>query len=150
MEEAVHSPRLVRFGTFEVDLPAGELRKGGVKLKLTGQPFQVLTILLERPGEVVTREELQKRLWPDTFVDVDHNLNTAINKIREVLGDSAESPRFVETLPRRGYRFIAPVDVRRALCPHSKRAHKGYPYGRRLMVERRFANRGYKGTGYSA
>jgi Tol biopolymer transport system component/DNA-binding winged helix-turn-helix (wHTH) protein len=80
------------------------------KLKLTGQPFQVLTILLEQPGEVVTREELQKRLWPDTFVDVDHNLNSAINKIREVLGDSAESPRFVETLPRRGYRFVAPVD----------------------------------------
>ena len=117
MEEAVHSPRLVRFGTFEVDLPAGELRKGGVKVKLTGQPFQVLTILLERPGEVVTREELQKRLWPDTFVDVDHNLNTAINKIREVLGDSAESPRFVETLPRRGYRFIAPVDVGAGLVP---------------------------------
>ena len=110
MGEAVHSPRLVRFGTFEVDLPAGELRKSGVKLRLTGQPFQVLTILLERPGEVVTREELQKRLWPDTFVDVDHNLNTAINKIREVLGDSAESPRFVETLPRRGYRFVAPVE----------------------------------------
>ena len=110
MEEAVHSPRLVRFGTFEVDLPAGELRKSGVKLKLTGQPFQVLAILLEHPGEVVTREELQKRLWPDTFVDVDHNLNTAINKIREVLGDSAESPRFVETLPRRGYRFVAPVE----------------------------------------
>jgi len=110
VEEAVHSPRLVRFGTFEVDLPAGELRKGGVKLKLTGQPFQVLSILLERPGQVVTRQELQKRLWPDTFVDVDHNLNTAINRIREVLGDSAESPRFVETLPRRGYRFVAPVE----------------------------------------
>ncbi len=100
---------MVRFATFEVDLQAGELRKGGVKLKLTGQPFQVLTILLEQPGEVVPRDELQKRLWPDTFVDVDHNLNTAINKIREVLGDSAESPRFVETLPRRGYRFIPPV-----------------------------------------
>jgi Tol biopolymer transport system component/DNA-binding winged helix-turn-helix (wHTH) protein len=111
VEETVHSRRLVRFGAFEVDLHAGELRKDGLKLKLTGQPFQVLVILLERPGEVVTREELQKRLWPDTFVDVDHNLNTAINKIREVLGDSAESPRFVETLPRRGYRFIAPVDV---------------------------------------
>jgi Tol biopolymer transport system component/DNA-binding winged helix-turn-helix (wHTH) protein len=110
VEEAVHSPRLVRFGTFEVDLPAGEVRKGGVKLKLTGQPFQVLAILLERPGEVVTREELQKRLWPDTFVDVDHNLNTAINKIREVLGDSAESPRFIETLPRRGYRFVGEVE----------------------------------------
>ena len=110
MEKDVHSPRFIRFGTFELDLQSGELRKGGVKLKLSGQPFQVLTILLERPGDVVTREELQKRLWPDTFVDVDHNLNAAINKIREVLGDSAESPGFVETLPRRGYRFIAPVD----------------------------------------
>jgi len=108
--EAVASPRLVRFATFEVDLQAGELRKAGVKLKLTGQPFQVLVILLERPGEVVTREELQKRLWPDTFVDVDHNLNTAINKIREVLSDSAENPRFVETLPRKGYRFIEAVN----------------------------------------
>ena len=110
VEEAVHSPRLVRFGTFEVDLPAGEVRKGGVKLKLTGQPFQVLAILIEHPRQVVTREELQKRLWPDTFVDVDHNLNTAINKIREVLGDSADSPRFVETLPRRGYRFIGELE----------------------------------------
>jgi DNA-binding winged helix-turn-helix (wHTH) protein len=108
--EAVHSRRFVRFGGYEVDLPAGESKKCGVRLKLSGQPFQVLAILLEQPGEVVTGEELQKRLWPDTFVDVDHNLNTAINKIREVLGDSAESPRFVETLPRRGYRFIAPVD----------------------------------------
>ena len=109
MEPAVPSPRLFRFETFDVDVRTGELRKAGVKLKLPGQPFQVLAILLESPGEVVTREELQKRLWPDTFVDVDHNLNTAINKIREVLGDSAESPRFVETLPRRGYRFIGPV-----------------------------------------
>ena len=109
MEPAVPSPRLVRFETFEVDLRAGELRKAGVRVKLPGQPFQVLAILLESPGEVVTREELEKRLWPDTFVDVDHNLNTAINKIREVLGDSAESPRFVETLPRRGYRFIGPL-----------------------------------------
>jgi hypothetical protein len=78
VEETAHSLRLVRFGTFEVDLQAGELRKNGLKLKLSGQPFQVLAILLEHPGEVVTREELQKRLWPDTFVDVDHNLNTAI------------------------------------------------------------------------
>jgi Tol biopolymer transport system component/DNA-binding winged helix-turn-helix (wHTH) protein len=102
--------RLVRFGDFEADLRSGELRSGGVKLKFGGQPFQVLTILLEQPGEVVTREELRKRLWPDTFVDVDHNLNTAINKIREVLGDSAENPRFVETLPRRGYRFIGELE----------------------------------------
>jgi Tol biopolymer transport system component/DNA-binding winged helix-turn-helix (wHTH) protein len=110
VEKTIRAARLVRFGAFEVDVRSGELRKDGAKLKLTGQPFQVLTILLEQPGEVVTREELQKRLWPDTFVDVDHNLNTAINKIREVLGDSAETPRFIETLPRRGYRFIATVD----------------------------------------
>jgi Tol biopolymer transport system component/DNA-binding winged helix-turn-helix (wHTH) protein len=110
MAEVESQRRLLRFGDFEVDLRTGELRKAGVKLKFGGQPFQVLTILLERPGEVVTREELQKRLWPDTFVDVDHNLNTAINKIREVLGDSAESPRYVETLPRRGYRFIGEVE----------------------------------------
>jgi DNA-binding winged helix-turn-helix (wHTH) protein len=106
----VGTSQVIRFATFEVDLQAQELRKGGLRLKLSGQPFQVLAILLERPGTVVTREELQKRLWPDTFVDVDHNLNTAINKIREALGDSSENPRFVETLPRRGYRFIAPVD----------------------------------------
>jgi cholera toxin transcriptional activator len=102
--------RLVRFGVFELDLSAGELRKSGVKLRLQGQPFQVLTLLLERSGEVVTREELQQKLWPsDTFVDFDHSLNTAINKVREALGDSASSPRYVETLARRGYRFIAPV-----------------------------------------
>ena len=106
MAEVERQLRPLRFDDFEVDPRSGELRKAGVKLKFGGQPFQVLCILLEQPGEVVTREELQKRLWPDTFVDVDHNLNTAINKIREVLGDSAESPRYVETLPRRGYRFI--------------------------------------------
>ncbi len=112
MVESLHSPRSISFGIFEVDILAGELRKAGLKLKLTGQPLQVLAILLERPGDVVTREELQKRLWPDTFVDIDHNLNTAINKIREALGDSAESPRWIETLPRRGYRFIGPVENR--------------------------------------
>src|SRR5246127_2986939 len=117
MAETARQLRLVRFGDFEVDLRSEELRKAGVKLKFGGQPFQVLTILLQQPGDVVTREELQKRLWPDTFVDVDHNLNTAINKIREILGDSAERPRFVETLPRRGYRFIAPVDVGTGLVP---------------------------------
>src|SRR5215472_3489334 len=110
MSETQSPPRLVRFGAFEADLRTGELRKNGVKLKFSGQPFQVLAILLERPGEVATREELQKRLWPDTFVDVERNLNTAVNKIREVLGDSAESPQFVETLPRRGYRFIGVVE----------------------------------------
>jgi DNA-binding winged helix-turn-helix (wHTH) protein len=130
MADVEHQLRLVRFGNYEVDLRSGELRKAGVKQKFGGQPFQVLSILLERPGEVVTREELQKRLWPDTFVDADHNLNTAINKIREVLGDSAESPRFVETLPRRGYRFVgeleAPVQPVVAVEPdrgwHSRRA----------------------------
>lgn len=102
--------RIFRFGVFELDLNAGELRKSGVKLRLQGQPFQVLSVLLDRAGEVVSREELQQKLWPaDTFVDFDHSLNTAINKVREVLGDSASSPRFVETLARRGYRFIAPV-----------------------------------------
>src|ERR1700757_2165109 len=110
MPNQVGTSQVIRFATFEVDLQAQELRKAGLRLKLTGQPFQVLAILLEQPGVVVTREELQKRLWPDTFVDVDHNLNTAINKIREVLGDSAENPRFVETLPRRGYRFIGEVE----------------------------------------
>lgn len=110
MQDTVNSPQRVRFGAFEVDLRAGELRKSGRKIKLTGQPFAVLAILLEHPGEVVGRDELQKRLWPDTFVDVDHNLNTAINKIREALNDSSEHPQFVETLPRRGYRFVAPVE----------------------------------------
>jgi len=128
----VQVPSPIRFGAFEVDLRAGELRKNGIRLKLSGQPFQVLAILLERPGEVVTREELQKRLWPDTFVDFEHNLNTAINKIREVLGDSAESPRFVETVPRRGYRFVAPVNgvaispnVERAQSPELKQVSQG-------------------------
>src|SRR5215813_3967919 len=109
MPNQVGASQVIRFATFEVDLHAQELRKGGLRLKLTGQPFQVLAILLEQPGVVVTREELQKRLWPDTFVDVDHNLNTAINKIREALGDSSENPRFIETIPRRGYRFIGEI-----------------------------------------
>jgi Tol biopolymer transport system component/DNA-binding winged helix-turn-helix (wHTH) protein len=104
------SRRIIRFGAFEADMQTGELRKNGQKLKLSGQPFQVLAILLERPGDVVTRKEFQNRLWPDTFVDFEDNLNTAVNKIREALGDSAEHPRFVETLPRRGYRFIETVE----------------------------------------
>jgi cholera toxin transcriptional activator len=101
---------IARFGVFELDFRAGELRKNGARLRLQEQPFQVLAVLLERAGDVVTREELRQKLWPsDTFVDFDHSLNTAINKVREVLGDSASSPRYVETLARRGYRFIAPV-----------------------------------------
>jgi TolB-like protein/DNA-binding winged helix-turn-helix (wHTH) protein len=102
--------RTVRFGVFEVDLRAGELRKSGLRIKLQEKPFQILGALLERAGEIVTREELQKRLWPgDTFVDFDHSLGTAVGKLRQALGDSAQNPRFVETLGGRGYRFIAPV-----------------------------------------
>jgi DNA-binding winged helix-turn-helix (wHTH) protein/Tol biopolymer transport system component len=105
------SPEILRFGTFEVDLRSGELHKRGVRIKLQEQPFQVLTILLKRPGVVVTREELRSAIWQsDTFVDFDNGLNTSINKLREALGDSADNPRFIETLPRRGYRFIAPVN----------------------------------------
>ena len=100
----------VRFGVFEANLASAELRKNGQKIKLQEQPFQVLTILLENPGEVVTREQFRDTLWPaDTFVDFDHGLNAAIKRLRDALGDSADSPRFVETLARRGYRFIAPV-----------------------------------------
>src|ERR1022692_750995 len=102
---------LLRFGVFEVDLAAGELRKNGARIRLQEQPFQVLTLLLQNAGQVVTRDDLREKIWPaDTFVDFDHSLNTAVNKIREALGDSASSPRFVETLARRGYRFVAPVD----------------------------------------
>jgi TolB-like protein/DNA-binding winged helix-turn-helix (wHTH) protein/Tfp pilus assembly protein PilF len=103
--------RQARFGPFEVDFRAGELHKNGRKIRLQDQPLQVLALLLEQPGEVVTREELQQKLWPmDTFVDFDHGLNNAINKLRDALNDSAEAPRFIETLPRRGYRFVAGVD----------------------------------------
>ena len=104
--------RILRFGVFEVDLSAGELRKSGMRIKLQGQPLEVLGMLLQRPGEVIAREELRQKLWPtDTFVDFDHGVNTAINRLREALGDSAETPRFVETVPRRGYRFIGAVNA---------------------------------------
>ena len=111
MHNGQRSAQIVRFGLFEADLQTGELRKNGVKVPLQGQPFQVCAILLSRSGELVSREELRQEVWPeDTFVDFDHALNTAITKIRLALGDQADNPRFVETLPRRGYRFIAPVD----------------------------------------
>jgi len=111
-------PRIVRFGTFEADLATRELRKSGVRIKLHGQPFEVLALLLERPGEAVPREELRQRLWStDTFVDFDAGVNTAINRLREALNDSAENPRFIETLPRRGYRFIAPVEAENSEQP---------------------------------
>ena len=101
----------LRFGVFEADLGAGELSKLGRRVRLQEQPFQLLSILLRRPGELVTREELQASLWPQTTVDYDHGLNKAVSKIREALGDSAESPRFVETVARRGYRFLADVAI---------------------------------------
>jgi DNA-binding winged helix-turn-helix (wHTH) protein len=103
-------PPHLRFSVFEVDLRTGELRKQGLKVKLQGQPFQVLVMLLERPGELVTREEIREKLWPgDTFIDFEQSVNTSIKRLREVLGDDAAAPRFIETLPRHGYRFIAPV-----------------------------------------
>lgn len=106
-----YQPRVVRFSVFEVDLRAGELRRNGVKVKLQNQPFQILAMLLERPGEIITRDEMRSRLWPaETFVDFDHGLNSAIRRLRDALGDSAESPTFVETLGRRGYRFVFPVE----------------------------------------
>jgi len=113
---------VVHFGPFEADFRAGELRKHGVKLKLVGQPFEVLAMLLECPGQLVTREELRGRLWPtDTFVDFDHGLNAAVNKLRDALSDSAEKPNYVETLPRRGYRFISAVGL------HDSQNFRGEP-----------------------
>lgn len=109
MQDGKNPPRRLRFGVFEVDLRAHELTKRGLRLRLQDQPFQVLAILLEKPGELVTREELRSKLWGQTVVDFDHGLNKAINKIRDALGDSAENPRFVETVARRGYRFLADV-----------------------------------------
>jgi DNA-binding winged helix-turn-helix (wHTH) protein len=108
------SARRFRFGVFEADAQTGELRRQGVRVKLNSQPFQMLLLLLERPGELVTREDISRRLWPEgTFVDYEHGVNSAVNRIREALGDTAGSPRFVETLARRGYRFVAPVE---SLC----------------------------------
>ncbi len=105
------SARRYRFGAFEADASTGELRRQGIRIRLNSQPFQVLLMLLEHPGEVLTREEISRALWSDgTFVDYDHGVNSAVNRIREALGDAASSPRFVETLARRGYRFVAPVE----------------------------------------
>ena len=121
-ENPIHD--VIRFGIFEADLRAGELRRNGIKVRLQEQPFQVLAMLLERPGELVTREELRSRLWPaDTFVDFDHGLNAAVKRLRDTLGDSAENPRFIETLARRGYRLLGSVNgaARATLpVPHSR------------------------------
>jgi DNA-binding winged helix-turn-helix (wHTH) protein len=106
------SSSVVRFGAFEVNFRSGEFRKSGIRLKLPGQPLQVLELLLEQPGAVITRAELRHRLWPaDTFVDFDNALNTAVNKLRDALNDTAANPRFIETLPRRGYRFLFPIEI---------------------------------------
>src|SRR3954470_23177127 len=112
MPEFTSSVRAIRFGVFEVDLRAGELRKKGIRIKLQEQPFLLLVTLLNQPGQIISREELRRALWPDgTFIDFDHGLGSAINRLREALGDSASSPRFVETVPRRGFRFIAPIET---------------------------------------
>jgi TolB-like protein/DNA-binding winged helix-turn-helix (wHTH) protein/Tfp pilus assembly protein PilF len=114
----------MRFGAFEIDFKAFELRKHGLRLKLSEQPFQILALLLEKPGEVVTRDEIRNRLWPgDTFVDFDHGLNNAVMRLREVLGDSSDKPRFIETLPRRGYRFIAPIGETNGAAPGARPGH---------------------------
>src|SRR5438105_4190980 len=111
METAFKARGVIHFGEFELAAAAGNLYRNGTKLKLQDQPLQILQILLRRPGEVVTREELQQKIWPsDTFVDFDHGINNAIKRLREALGDAAETPRYVETLPRRGYRFIGKIE----------------------------------------
>jgi cholera toxin transcriptional activator len=120
MQEPTGANGPIRFAAFEADVSSGELRKHGLRIKLPDQSFQLLAMLLERPRQIVTREEFHKKLWPgDTFVDFDHGLNNAMNRLREALGDTAESPRFVETLPRRGYRFVANVDG--AVIPEASR-----------------------------
>lgn len=118
MNDAQSATVVVRFGNFEVNLHSRELRKHGMRIRLEEKPFQILEMLLARAGHVVTRRTLRERLWPDTYVGYEHGLNTAVNKLRDLLGDSARNPRFVETLPRLGYRFIGPVvQPRKALAP---------------------------------
>src|SRR5215472_11090409 len=131
---STHTSPILRFSIFEVNLQTGELRRKGQKVKLQDQPFQVLAVLLQRPGDVVTREELRSQIWPeDTFVDFDNSLNTAINKLREALGDSADNPRFIETLPRRGYRFLAPVSNDERREPEIK------AFGHKIVLPATFA-----------
>src|SRR5215470_12240936 len=133
-EPDVKKTPIIRFSIFELDLKAGELRRNGTKVKIQEQPFQILAALLERPGEVVTREELRSRLWPaDTFVDFDHGLNAAIKRLRDALGESAETPVFVETMARRGYRFIGNVEMP-AATPSARRRAWQWLFTRRGVV----------------
>src|SRR6266567_3391609 len=112
MASSSASVEVVRFNEFEANLRSRELRREGVSVRLPDQSFEVLAMLLERPGELLGREEIRKRLWAaDTFVDFDHGLNNAVNRLRDAMGDSADAPRFVETMPRRGYRFIGTIEV---------------------------------------
>src|SRR5437899_11653867 len=122
MKDAQNAAPVVRFGTFEANLHSRELRKHRMRIRLEEKPFQILELLLECPGHVVNRQTLREKLWPDTVVGYEHGLNTAVNKLRDLLGDSARSPRFVETVPRLGYRFIAtvtPPDTNAPLVPRS-------------------------------
>lgn len=128
-------PRIVRFGPFEVNFITGELRKKGMRLSLQPQPFEVLSMLLEEPGRLVSRDQLASRLWPgDVFVDVDHGVNKAINKLRTVLDDTGAAPRFVETLPRRGYRFIAPVTPVQTSADDGRSASRFLCEGRTILL----------------
>ncbi len=132
--ERVIRPRTIRFGAFEVDLRSGELFKVGRKVRIEAQPFRLLTVLLEKPGELVTRNDLKQGLWPqDTFVDFDHSLNVDIQRLRLALGDSADNPRFIETLPRRGYRFICPVEISEETASQQP-AHVSKPHYKRWSV----------------
>ena len=120
------SHEVLRFGTFEVDRTAGELRKSGVRIRLQEQPFRILLLLLDGPGEIVTREQIIQLLWPDgTFVDYEHSINTAVRKLREALGDDPDNPRFIETMPRRGYRLIAPIEPAQKYETRVPRSHHG-------------------------
>jgi len=136
--------RIYRFGAFEVDVQAGEVRKQGIRIRVQDQPLRLLIALLERPGELITREELHRRLWPgETFVDFEHGLNAAVTRLRQALGDSAQTPRFIESLPRRGYRFVGAVkpditDLPAILAAGHRR--RSAPGNSRLQCPERVAN----------
>ena len=144
MTDVKNSPFLVRFGAFEVSFESRELRKHGMRIQLEEKPFQILETLIESAGQVVPRKALCEKLWPDTYVAFDHSLNTAVNKLRNVLGDLAQSPRFIETRPRLGYRFVAPVERpnddrpgiagRAANGPEQQLGHRSERQTRRLVM----------------